>query len=51
MDRLIAHPVHVRGNALSDEYGVTVIVDRVEPIEPDIQQQGAELLAQLGGEA
>ena len=51
MDRLIAHPVHVRGNALSDEYGVTVIVDRVEPIEPDIQQQGAELLAQLEGEA
>ncbi len=51
MDRLIAHPVHVSGNALSDEYGVTVIVDRVEPIEPDIQQQGAELLAQLEGEA
>ncbi len=49
-DRLIAHPVHVRGNALSDEYGVTVLVDRVEPIEPDIQQQGAELLATLEGE-
>lgn len=50
MDRLIAHPVHVRGNALSDEYGVTVIVDTVEPIEPNIQQQGAELLAELEGD-
>ncbi len=50
MDRLIAHPVHVRGNALSDEYGVTVIVDAVEPIEPNIQQQGAELLAELEGD-
>lgn len=47
MDRLIAHPLHIRGNALSDEYGVTVIVDEVEPIHPNIQQQGAELLAQL----
>ncbi|MBS3772673.1 MAG: hypothetical protein KGY55_00555, partial [Candidatus Thermoplasmatota archaeon] len=50
MDQLIAHPVHVRGNALSDEYGVTVIVDTVEPIEPNIQQQGAELLAELEGD-
>ncbi|MGC9308710.1 MAG: hypothetical protein ACP5FL_08050 [Thermoplasmatota archaeon] len=50
MDRLIAHPVYIQGNALSDEYGVTVIVNQVEPIEPNIQQQGAELLAELEGD-
>ncbi|MEA2054400.1 MAG: hypothetical protein U9O96_04705 [Candidatus Thermoplasmatota archaeon] len=46
-DLLIAHPVHVTGNALSDDYGVTVIVQNAEVIHPEIKEEGEELLAKV----
>lgn len=45
---LIAHPVHITGNALSDEYGVTVIVQDAEMVTPAVQKERDELMAKMG---
>ena len=44
---LIAHPIHVEGNALSDEYGVTLIVRDAEMVTPAIEQEKEELLSKM----
>jgi len=46
-DRLIAHPIHIEGNALSDEYGVTVIVQNAELVTPAVEQEREELLSKM----
>ncbi|RLF64929.1 MAG: hypothetical protein DRN33_00835 [Thermoplasmata archaeon] len=44
---LIAHPIHVEGNALSDEYGVTLIVQDAEMVTPAVEQEREELLSKM----
>ena len=44
---LIARPIHITGNALADEYGVTVIVQDAEVVTPAVQQERDELMAKM----
>ncbi len=44
---LVAHPVHVVGNALSDDYGVTVIVQDADIVTPAIQEERDKILAKM----
>ncbi len=46
-DLLIAHPVHITGNALSDDYGVTVIVQDAYLVTPAIQEEKEKLMAKM----
>jgi len=46
-DLLIAHPIYIEGNALSDEYGVTLIVQNAEIVTPVIEQEKEELLSKM----
>lgn len=45
--QLIAHPIRITGNALADEYGVTVIVRDATLLMPDIAAESQRLLEEL----
>lgn len=49
-DRLVARPVRVAGNVLSDDFGLMMIVNRVSDVEVDVRSEARELLEQLGVE-
>ncbi|MDD1756871.1 MAG: hypothetical protein LUQ39_08575, partial [Methanomassiliicoccales archaeon] len=48
-ERLLARPFEMRGNVLSDEYGLMMIVTESKPIQYDIRQAAAELLTEVEG--
>jgi len=48
-DALLAHPIRITGNALADEYGVTVIVSNATLLQPDIATESKRLLETMGG--
>ncbi len=46
---LTAKPLRIKGNAFSDDYGVTFIAEEAEILKPDIEREAEELLRELGG--
>jgi replication factor A1 len=49
-DRLVARPVRVAGNVLSDDFGLMMICSRVTDVEVDVRAEASALLEQLGVE-
>lgn len=49
-DRLVARPVRVAGNVLSDDFGLMMICSRVTDVEVDVKAEASALLEQLGVE-
>jgi replication factor A1 len=48
-ERLLARPVEVRGNVISDDYGLMMIVSEAKLSVPEVRNEAANLLAELEG--
>jgi len=48
-EKVLAKPMTARGNVLSDEYGLMMIVSEATPVEVDIREEATKLLADLEG--
>jgi replication factor A1 len=48
-DKLLARPLELRGNVLSDEYGLMMIVSDASSVRMDVQAKAAEILANVEG--
>ena len=48
-DKILAKPIEVRGNVLSDEYGLMMIVTETHPIQVNIKEEATAMLADLEG--
>lgn len=48
-DRLLAKPIEVRGNVISDDYGLMMIVSDAKISVPEVRGEAADLLAELEG--
>ena len=48
VDRLVARPVKVSGNVVSDDFGLMMIVRTVSDIEVDVRGEAQRLLSELG---
>ncbi len=50
-DKLLAHPMEMRGNVTSDEYGLMMIVREVRFLKEDVRGEAEALLSELGVES
>jgi replication factor A1 len=48
-EKLLARPLELRGNVLSDEYGLMMIVVDASSVRMDVQAKAAEILANVEG--
>lgn len=48
-DKLLARPLELRGNVLSDEFGLMMIVIDASSVRMDVQAKAAEILANVEG--
>jgi replication factor A1 len=48
-EKILAKPYQVRGNVLSDEYGLMMIVNEASPAQTDVKEAAVALLADLEG--
>jgi replication factor A1 len=48
VDRLVARPVRVSGNVVSDDFGLMMIVRDVSDIHVDVKEEAAKILQELG---
>ena len=48
VDRLVARPVRVSGNVVSDDFGLMMIVRDVSDIQVDVKEEAAKILQELG---
>jgi len=48
VDRLVAKPVKVTGNVVSDDFGLMMIVRNVSDVQVDVKAEAEELLSGLG---
>ncbi|MCU0860967.1 MAG: single-stranded DNA-binding protein [Methanomassiliicoccales archaeon] len=48
-ERLLAKPMEVRGNVISDDYGLMMIVSEARLSVPEVRNEAARLLAELEG--
>lgn len=48
-ERLLAKPIEVRGNVISDDYGLMMIVSEARLSVPEVRNEAARLLAELEG--
>jgi ssDNA-binding replication factor A large subunit len=48
VDRLVAKPVKVTGNVVSDDFGLMMIVRSVSDVKVDVKGEAEDLLSGLG---
>ncbi len=48
-ERLLAKPLEVRGNVISDDYGLMMIVSEARMFVPEVRAEAANLLSELEG--
>jgi replication factor A1 len=48
VDRLVAKPVKVTGNVVSDDFGLMMIVRSVSDVKVDVRGDAEELLGEMG---
>jgi hypothetical protein len=48
-DKILAKPLMVRGNVLSDEYGLMMIVTEANAMKVDIKEEATIMLTDLEG--
>jgi len=48
-ERLLAKPIEVRGNVISDDYGLMMIVSEARMFVPEVRGEAANLLSELEG--
>ena len=48
VDRLVARPMMVSGNVISDDFGLMMIVRDVSDVKVDVKQEASNLLEELG---
>ncbi|OPY34092.1 MAG: Replication factor A [Methanomassiliicoccales archaeon PtaU1.Bin124] len=48
-EKILAKPMQVRGNVLSDEYGLMMIVSEASAVETDLKEAAVAMLAELEG--